>query len=119
MGTNKHSSPRIDAEGSMKWDEAVPNVTYGYCQLKMREGYSPFDLLYETPPRMHSRGSVSLFGMSTPLHCQVELMTTQYTRAERVVLQTIREDSKRHFHRCQVGDQVLFIRIRAFNVNVK
>lgn len=46
-------------------------------------------------------------------------MTAQSTRAERVDLQAVREDSKRYSHRFQVGNQVLAIRGKALIRKVK
>lgn len=118
VGTINHSIARIIAK-KKKWDQAIPNVLYGYCCRKMRERCSLFELLYGTQPRMHPRDPVSISGVSTPLFCHAELLVRLTTRVEQVELQAVPEDCKRYAHRFEVGAQVLVIRLKALNPNVK
>lgn len=95
LGRTKHSIAKILTEENEERDQAVPNVLYDYRRRKLREGHSPFEVLYVTLLRMHPGDVVSLLGESTPLHRRVELITAQTTPVERVDLKAFGEDSER------------------------
>lgn len=103
----KHSIARIVAEGNNEWDQAIAIVLYVSRRRKIRKGYSPFELFYGTLPHLHPTDPVPISEVSTPLNRHTKKMGTQTTRAERVELQAIREDSRRYKHRFTVREPVL------------
>lgn len=58
----------------MQWEEVIPTVLYGYRRRTLREGHLPFELLYETMPRMHHADSVTMLRVSIPLLCRAEML---------------------------------------------
>lgn len=68
---------------------------------------------------MHPSDPVSLLGMFTSLQRHAELLVAQTTGVEWVELEAVCENSERYARRFYVGDQVLVVRGKALNTNVK
>ena len=85
VGTLKASVCKTVLETGKKWDKALTQVVYGYRRYALRNGVSPFELMYGVPPRMNpgAKISPSLFVPSSDGHRRLQILAGSVPRAIR------------------------------------
>lgn len=83
VGTIKSGIGRLVQDNGKEWDEVVDKVVFGYCRRPMRDGMSPFELLYGVAPRLLP-WNVPRSGNGTESFRKTELLTVFGARATRV-----------------------------------
>ena len=75
VGTLKAAVRKTVLEMGMEWDKALTQDLYGYRRRTLRNGVSPFELMYGVPPRMDPRAEMgaSLVVPSSDVHRCLEI----------------------------------------------
>ncbi|CDF33201.1 unnamed protein product [Chondrus crispus] len=116
VGTLKAAVRKTVLGTGMEWDEALTQVLYGYRRRAMKNGVSPFELMYGIPPRMDSSAETgaSLVVPSLDHHRRLELLTGSVPRAVRSGASVEKRLVASSSHFFEVGDKVLVARGTSF-----
>ena len=112
VGTLKAAVRKTVLETGMGWDQALTQVLYGYRRRTMKNGVSPFELMYGVPPRMDSNEKTgpSLVIPSFDNHRRLELLAGSVPRAVRSGASVEKRLVVSSSHLFEAGDKVLVAR---------
>ena len=85
VGTLKAAVRKTVLETGMEWDKAPTQVLYGYRRRAMKNGESPFELMYGVPPKMNTRAEIGagVVVPSSDIHRRLELLAAYFPGAIR------------------------------------
>ena len=109
VGTIKSGVKRVCDSGAMDWDEALPQVLFGYRRRRGPSGFSPFELLFGQAPRMTAQEHPDLTVGETENSRKSQLIATAAWRATRSNPKSNPRESiiAEKVIKYQVGDKVL------------
>ncbi len=123
VGTTKRSLKKqvLQQDHVNNWDLFLLRALYGYRLCRLQDGFSPFELLYGVPPRMHPGYQASAAANYSPPIRQVELAALASLRASHA-LSTSNNISRKpasSLHFLKVGDKILVAHGFTMNRSVK
>jgi transposase InsO family protein len=111
IGTMKRAMLRSLTATVTEWDKTIASILYGYRQRPQTDGWTPYQMLFGTPPRLAGVEPVALIENPTDNTRRIELLAQKVVQAARRTWEMPQVETK-----FAPGNKVLVARGAAMNL---